>query len=99
MGQTLLVSYAYDNFDINFPNVVPTVEKSTDSLMHMTLGGLIVLEHGVKPDDLRCSEELWKTNPLNPEFNASKAPPARTIKDLEDLHPEPDHVSGLTCRE
>ncbi|KAJ7192666.1 hypothetical protein GGX14DRAFT_577968 [Mycena pura] len=99
MGQTLLVSYAYDNFDINFPNVVPTVEKSTDSLTHMTSGGLIVLEHGVKPDDLRCSEELWKTNPLNPESDASKAPPARTLKDLEDLHPEPDHVSGLTRRE
>ncbi|KAJ7899220.1 hypothetical protein B0H14DRAFT_3543559 [Mycena olivaceomarginata] len=99
MGQSLLVSYAYDNFDINFPNLVPTVEKSTDTLTHMTSGGLIYMEHGVKEVDLRCSEELWKNNPLNPEFDASKAPPPRTVTDLEDLHPEQDHPSGLTRRE
>ncbi|KAJ7731384.1 hypothetical protein B0H16DRAFT_1665276 [Mycena metata] len=45
MGQTLLVGYAYDNFDINFPGIVPIVEKSTDTLTHMTSGGLIFLEH------------------------------------------------------
>ncbi|KAJ6608570.1 hypothetical protein B0H10DRAFT_2067642 [Mycena sp. CBHHK59/15] len=49
MGQTLLISYAHDNFDINFPNVVPTIEKSTDTLTHMTSGGLIYMEHGVEP--------------------------------------------------
>ncbi|KAJ7019237.1 hypothetical protein C8F04DRAFT_1323987 [Mycena alexandri] len=99
MGRSLLVSYAYDNFDINFPNTVPTVEQSTDTLTHMTSGGLIFLEHGVKEEDLRCSEELWKTNPLNPEFDTSNAPPPRTVLDLEDLHPESDHPSGLTRRE
>ncbi|KAF8214387.1 hypothetical protein K438DRAFT_2149740 [Mycena galopus ATCC 62051] len=99
MGQTLLVSYAYDNFDINFPNIVPTVEKSTDTLTHMTSGGLIYLEHGVQEKDLKCSEELWKNNPLNPLFDRSQAAPTRTIHDLEDLHPEADHPSGLTRRE
>ncbi|KAJ6586746.1 hypothetical protein B0H10DRAFT_1925747 [Mycena sp. CBHHK59/15] len=96
MGQTLLVSYTYDNFDINFPHVVPTVENSTDTLTHMTSGGLIYMEHGVKTEDMRCSEELWKKNTLNPQFDARKAPPPRTIKDLEDLHPEEDHPSNLT---
>ncbi|KAJ7169358.1 hypothetical protein C8R43DRAFT_1121232 [Mycena crocata] len=99
MGQSLLVSYAYDNFDINFPNLVPTVEKSTDTLTHMTSGGLIYLEHGVKEDDLKCSEELWRNNPLNSEFDHNNAPPGRTIHDLEDLHPETDHATGLTRRE
>ncbi|KAJ7906377.1 hypothetical protein B0H13DRAFT_1462818, partial [Mycena leptocephala] len=66
MGRSLLVSYAYDNFDINFPNLVPTVERSTDTLTHMTSGGLIFMKHGVKEEDLRCSEDLWKNNPLNP---------------------------------
>ncbi|KAJ7442353.1 hypothetical protein B0H11DRAFT_1749235 [Mycena galericulata] len=99
MGQTLLVSYTYDNFDINFPNTVPTVEKSTDTLTHMTSGGLIYMEHGVKEEDLKCSEELWKNNPLNPDFDARSAPPPRTVTDLEDLHPEQDHPSGLTRRE
>ncbi|KAF8174506.1 hypothetical protein K438DRAFT_1908883 [Mycena galopus ATCC 62051] len=99
MGQTLLISYAYDNFDINFPNIVPTVEKSTDTLIHMTSGGLIHLEHGVKEKDLKCSEELWKNSPLNPLFDRSQAAPTRTIHDLKDLHPEADHPSGLTRRE
>ncbi|KAF7333245.1 hypothetical protein MSAN_02426600 [Mycena sanguinolenta] len=97
MGQTLLVSYAYDNFDINFPNLVPTVEKSTDTLTHMTSGGLIYLEHGVKEEDLKCSAELWRKNPLNPELD--HAPTTHTIHDLEELHPEVDHSSGLTRRE
>ncbi|KAJ7858892.1 hypothetical protein B0H13DRAFT_1640288 [Mycena leptocephala] len=99
MGQTLLVGYAYDNFDINFPRAIPTVENSSDTLAHMTSGGLIYMEHGVEPDHLRCSEELWKTNPLNPEFDSSAAPPPRTVTDLKDLHPEADHRSGLTRRE
>ncbi|KAJ6586638.1 hypothetical protein B0H10DRAFT_1664532, partial [Mycena sp. CBHHK59/15] len=66
MGQTLLVGYAYDNFDINFPGLVPTVEKSTDTLTHLTSGCQIFLEHGVKPEHLRCSEELWAKSSLNP---------------------------------
>ncbi|KAJ7766969.1 hypothetical protein DFH07DRAFT_955088 [Mycena maculata] len=100
MGQSLLVIYVYDNFDINFPHLVPTVENSTDTLEHLTSGGLIYMEQGVESDHLRCSEELWKSNPLNPEFDASKAPPPRTVTDLENLHPEQeDHPSGLTRRE
>ncbi|KAJ6578606.1 hypothetical protein B0H10DRAFT_1836287 [Mycena sp. CBHHK59/15] len=71
MGQSLLVSYAYDNFDINFPHLIPTLEKTTDTLTHMTSCGLLYLEHGVKTDHLKCSEELWKTNPLNPSLNPS----------------------------
>ncbi|KAJ6477429.1 hypothetical protein C8R47DRAFT_652261 [Mycena vitilis] len=99
MGQTLLVSYAYDNFDINFPHAIPTLENSTDTLAHMTSGGLIYMEHGVVPEHLRCSEELWRNNPLNPIFDTSNALPVRTVIDLEDLHPEADHSSGLTRRE
>ncbi|KAJ6605619.1 hypothetical protein B0H10DRAFT_1820776, partial [Mycena sp. CBHHK59/15] len=93
MGQSLLVSYAYDNFDINFPHLIPTLEKTTDTLTHMTSCGLLYLEHGVKTDHLKCSEELWKTNPLNPSLNPSDVPSSRTVSDLEDLHPESDHPS------
>lgn len=96
MGETLLVGYAYDNFDINFPGIVPVVEKSTDTLTHLTSAGLIFLEHGVEADHLRCSEELWKKNPLNPAFDASTAPPTPTMLELEQhldkLHPrQPIH--------
>ncbi|KAF8142660.1 hypothetical protein K438DRAFT_1468398, partial [Mycena galopus ATCC 62051] len=59
MGETLLVGYAYDNFDINFPTIVPTIEKAADPLTHLTAGALICLEHDVVSADLECSEELW----------------------------------------
>src|SRR5882762_11029367 len=99
MGQTLLVAYAYDNFDIDFKTHLPTVEKIHDTLFHLTSGVLIQLEHGVTLEDLRCSEELWKKSHLNPQAKQSDIPPARTNEDLEGLHPETDHASGLTRRQ
>ncbi|KAJ7218441.1 hypothetical protein GGX14DRAFT_356865 [Mycena pura] len=99
MGQSLLVGYAYDNFDIDFGVIVPTVEKETDTLTHMTSGTLIALEHGVKADHLQCSKELWLKSPLNPNIDSTKLPPPRTVRDLEQLHPEIDHPSNLTRRE
>ena len=99
MGQTLLVAYAYDNFDIDFKTHLPTVEKVHDTLVHLTSGVLIQLEHGVTLDDLRCSEALWKKSYLNPKAKPSEVPPAGTHEDLETLHPESDHPSGLTRRQ
>jgi hypothetical protein len=96
MGQTLLAGYAYDNFDIDFPGLVPTVEKSIDTLTHMTSGGLILLEHGVTPDDLHCSDELWLNNPLNPASSSSNPSRQHTVTEIELLHPEANHISGLT---
>ena len=98
MGQTLLVSYAYDNFDIDFKRSVPTVETTADTLEHLTSGTLIMLEHGVKTDDLKCSEELWEKSHLNPKIDPKSLPTPQTCKDLEELHPELDHSSGLTQR-
>jgi len=99
MGQTLLVAYAYDNFDIDFKTHVPTVEATHDTLTHLTSGTLIQLEHGVTLEDLRCSEELWKKSHLNPKADPNNVAPKRTVEDLEGLHPEEDHPSGLTRRQ
>jgi hypothetical protein len=96
MGQSLLVGYAYDNFDIDFGVIVPTVEKETDTLTHMTSGDVIALEHGVQAEHLKCSEELWQKSPLNPKINPTSLPPPHTVRDLEQLHPEADHPSNLT---
>ncbi|KAJ7037742.1 hypothetical protein C8F04DRAFT_952134 [Mycena alexandri] len=96
MGQTLLVGYAYDNFDINFPTIVPTIEKAGDPLTHLTSGAIIRLEHGVTLTDLECSEELWAKSALNPTL---ESPPPQQEHNLEAIHPETDHPSGLTRRE
>ncbi|KAG2743119.1 hypothetical protein P692DRAFT_201841915 [Suillus brevipes Sb2] len=66
LGQTLLAAYAYDNFDINLKSTVPTAEKSTDTLKHLTSGLLFPLQHGVTRDDLKCSYELWRKSRINP---------------------------------
>jgi len=89
LGQSLLTSYAYDNFDIDLKTQTPTIEKSNDSLKHLTSGLLFPLFHGVTTDDLKCSEALWKVSPLNQHICSGDVPPKRTWKDLVKLHPEP----------
>jgi hypothetical protein len=92
IGEKLLVGYAYDNFDINFKTLVPTVERPGDTLTHLTSGCLIFLEHGISLSDLNCSDELWASSRLNPSVNG-KTLPTFTCANLETLHPEPDHVT------
>ncbi|KAL6300678.1 hypothetical protein BKA93DRAFT_705942, partial [Sparassis latifolia] len=60
LGQSLTATYAYDNFDVKLNTLTPTVEKSTDNLLHLTSGLVFQLDHGVKKEDLRCSRELWE---------------------------------------
>ncbi|KAG1846699.1 hypothetical protein C8R48DRAFT_750575 [Suillus tomentosus] len=99
MGQTLLVGYVYDNFDVDFKTSAPTYEKrSVDTLTHLTSGMLVKLDHGVTLDDLRCSQQLWDMSPINPANDAPTLPP-RGCLDLMKLHPETAHSSGLSRRE
>ncbi|KAF8150232.1 hypothetical protein B0H34DRAFT_826645 [Crassisporium funariophilum] len=98
MGQTCLVGYAYDNFDIDFKTAVPTIEKIGDTLTHLTSGTLIMLEHGVTQEDLKCSDELWAKSTINPTQTSIQL--ERTCRDLLNLHPEPAvPPSGLTRRQ
>lgn len=98
LGQTFLIAYAYDNFDVNLKTSVPTVEKSNVTLKHLTSALVFPLQHGIVADDLKCSEELWKKSHLNPNRKLSDLPPGRTWKALLRLHPE-DTIDGLTRRE
>jgi len=98
MGQTLVVAYAYDNFDIDFKTHVPTVENVKDTLTHLTSGCMIKLD-GVKQEDLCCSTYLWRQSQLNPMIPAHLRPPNRSFLDILNLHPEPQShlfASGLT---
>ncbi|KAI0692170.1 hypothetical protein BC835DRAFT_1407126 [Cytidiella melzeri] len=91
LGRTLLVSYAYDNFDVKFSTGIPTVEGPQDTLVHLTSGTLIRLEHGVTAHDLRCGHNLWEKNPNNP--NASNP-----IQDLRESLTAPDAVEQIPIR-
>ena len=58
LGQTLLAAYAYDNFDIDLKQSIPVLEKSNQTLKHMTSWLLFPLLHGATEEDMACSEYL-----------------------------------------
>ncbi|KAF8415907.1 hypothetical protein L210DRAFT_962448 [Boletus edulis BED1] len=89
LGQCLLTSYAYDNFDVDLKVQVSVLEKSTTSLKHLMSGLLFPLAHGVTINDLKCSSELWKKSAINPHAEKNDLPPRRTWQDLLKLHQEP----------
>jgi len=57
LGESFLTSYAYDNLDINLKHSIPTIEKLQDTLIHLTSGTMLPLNHRVTLEDLNCSEE------------------------------------------
>lgn len=52
LGQILLANNAYNNFDIAFDVKTPTVEHGGSSLVHLTSGTLLQLEHVSSINDL-----------------------------------------------
>ncbi|KAF8981381.1 hypothetical protein BDQ17DRAFT_1263022 [Cyathus striatus] len=82
MGQTHLVAYAYDNFDVDLKTSIPTVEKSTTTLKHLTSALVFPLQHGVTKEDMKCSEELWKKCHLNPHANPADILPVGNWKNV-----------------
>ncbi|KAF8121569.1 hypothetical protein EV363DRAFT_1457439 [Boletus edulis] len=86
IGRSFLASYAYDNFDVDLKSDIASVEKSNDSLKHLTSGLLFPMVHGVTTEDLRCSQEIWLKSPLNRQVAEEDKPPKRTWRDLVHLH-------------
>lgn len=84
LGQTLLAAYAYDNFDVDLKQSVPVIEKSNQSLKHLTSGLLFPLQHGATKEDLACSDYLWQRSKLNPK-NSRTATGMKTYRDLPQL--------------
>ncbi|KAI0052951.1 hypothetical protein FA95DRAFT_1482269 [Auriscalpium vulgare] len=82
VGKSRVASYAYDNFDIDFKTTLPTIEQSVDTLLHLTSGLIFRLAHGVKLEDLKCSEELWKKSRFNDQ--AAQDPP-KTPEPVEKI--------------
>lgn len=90
LGRTMLASYAYDNFDVDMKTSDQRVEKSNDTLEHLTSGLLFPLQHGITTEDLRCSQVLWERSIYNiqvvdPEMQRT----GKTYRDLLRLHQRP----------
>ncbi|KIK81279.1 hypothetical protein PAXRUDRAFT_126711, partial [Paxillus rubicundulus Ve08.2h10] len=60
LGHMLTAAYTYDNFDVDLKSTVHMVEKSSDSLKHLTFGLLFPLLHGIKQQDMWHSQLLWE---------------------------------------
>jgi hypothetical protein len=101
LGQTLLACYAYDNFDVDLKTHVPTIDKPTDTLKHLTSALCFPLEHGITCEDMKCSDLLWAKSGLNPYADPSDIPPSITMEQLLNIHPEPDpeQFGGLSRRD
>jgi hypothetical protein len=89
LAQTLTASFAYDNFDMEFKTHNPVVEKHGDSLKHTT-SVIIFPLIGTSPQDFTCSEELWSTDPINPEVHNNQK---RPLRGFESILPIPDRSS------
>ncbi|KIL57952.1 hypothetical protein M378DRAFT_87180, partial [Amanita muscaria Koide BX008] len=89
LGQSRCIALAYDNFDVDLKVSVPVVEKSTETLKHLTSGLVFPLQHGVTSDDLRYSDYLWQRSEVNLD-NLGALGNRKTHKDLMRLFREPD---------
>lgn len=93
IGKTLLASFVYDNIDPDIRRLVPTVENPQNTLIHLTAGMIVPLQHGVTKDDLNCSQELWEK-----QRNMSSA--MIDMYQLQKIHPDNvKHPSGLLRRQ
>jgi hypothetical protein len=75
LAKTLVAAFAYDNFDMDFKSWMPVVDKSGQTLKHATSALAFPLHHDVTPDDLKCSAELWRSDPMNPRIPVSERRP------------------------
>ena len=97
LGGTLLTLYAYDNLDVDFKHLVPTIENPQNTLVHLTTGSLLPLIHDVTLDDLDCAEFLWKRYQHN--FHAlPRDIPNIPFEKLLEIHPEVTTSGDLSRR-
>ncbi|KAK7682119.1 hypothetical protein QCA50_014705 [Cerrena zonata] len=92
VGQTLLASAVYDNVDADIHRLVPTAEKPHNTLIHLTAGMLVPLQHDVTLEDLNCSQELWERLQNNSSATID-------MHKLRSIHTETAHPSGLLRRQ
>ncbi|KAI6111301.1 hypothetical protein F5141DRAFT_1003488 [Pisolithus sp. B1] len=99
LGQSLLTSYAYDNFNVDLKPHVPTVEKSHDSLKHLMSRLIFPLGHGVTTEDLMCLEELWGQSAINPHVEDTQLPSRMTWRALLSINPKTSAPNQLMHHE
>lgn len=99
LGRTMCAAIAYDNVEVTLKSAVPVVEKTNETLRHLTSGLFFPLMHGVTREHLKYSRLLWEKSPFNPD-NANITLEKKTYFDLLHMMPdEPGGEMGMTARE
>jgi len=70
------------------------VENPHNTLVHLTMATMFLLEHTTLKD-LDCSDELWKKYYRNPYWKSENVPFVN-LDDMYTIHLEEDHELGLT---
>ncbi|PSR71523.1 hypothetical protein PHLCEN_2v12606 [Hermanssonia centrifuga] len=99
IGQMLTAAYVHDNFDVDLKRSMPTVEKSVDMLKHLTSSMIFPLGHGIKLDNLKCSELLWQRSRCRPV--AGLGPQRKGWPALLDIHVDTrrSNANGMTTQD
>ena len=96
-GKSLACTMAYDNLVVDFgPPTQSAVNKSNQTLFHFTTGAYI--NHQYNVEDLRCADEIRKSDPNNDQDRHSKDSDFDYIR-LMKLHPSHVDEHGLTTHE
>lgn len=96
MGQSFLVGYTLDNYDVAFKHSTGVVDEPLSSLVHLTSGLILKLVHA-SVSDLKYSTFLWERS----KFNDTRkyALPAYTPSRLFELHAQKATGDFLTHTE
>ena len=95
-GQTMLVGYCLDNYDITFKHTTGTVNESLSNMVHLTSGLIVDLAH-TSVKDLMHSSTLWQQSRFNDK--RKKRPPPLSPQRLFSLHPETTTSTSLNYKE
>ena len=98
LGQSLLVSYAYDNLDVDLKHSIPTAENPQDTLAHLSTMTMLPYHPSIKLQSLSYSQELWEKCRHNVNARLQDIPSV-TFDQLHSIYPEEPHPSGLTRRQ
>ena len=95
-GQSMLVGYTLDNFDVNFKHSTGTVDQLTSNLVHLTSGLILNVAYASIPA-LKCSSFLWERSKVNDKRKYPTRVP--DIKLLYTLHKETVEAGALNQKE
>ncbi|KZT00083.1 uncharacterized protein LAESUDRAFT_739738 [Laetiporus sulphureus 93-53] len=91
LGQSLVAAYGYDNFNINLPTMTPKVDKSSETLLHLTSDDILFLNHAMDINQSRVDGNIEAISNLlsqggvgDPAEQITHGQPNSTLVDISE---------------